>query len=503
MYNDMPATQQYHLITPERKPEFVERGYKGRYFFPHQVYYLPRPLPEQVATARRFWGLHDPDALYCVLLYASDEMAGQLPEELFFDPQVMIHNEHMGRPGLVATAHLYIDGDTLCTDEHQSDLVQRIANRREHKSWVEKRFGTWHHMLLNSILNFAVLKDLREIRIPIAQRVVEKYLDIGVNSDLFERLYDRNVELHFKAQRQDDFWLINVAQHREKLIPLSRMAEPTSVPKRSACIVHDIGAALQGSADLAQHLEPILSAEADAGVRATYSVPGMRLDAVRAPIQQGGHAIAMRSFDNTPYRYPARRSNDESPAMAALTRLYRRVNYTLQKRFSMQAGNTPTATAIRTACLNKARRVLGLTIVSDTLSLCRDADYYAKGYRQTPQDTDAGLTDDLLAYYHFEWVITDDDDADPTRRPTYQRGLMKLPITLTFDGPAQGGDVSAWMGRLDEAVAADGMTTIHLPCDSAPQWLPHYPAMLEKLQQHSEIQTIQDVCNAYHFSRSV
>lgn len=499
----MTQVQRYHEAAPERKLEFVARGYKGRHFFPHRVYYLPRPLPEQVKTARRLWSLHDPDALYCILLYASDEMVGQLPEDLFFDPKVMIHNEHMGRAGLVATGHLYIDGDTLCTDEHQSDLVQRIANRREHKSWIEKRFGTWHHMLLNSILHFAVLKDLRKIRVPTAERVVDKYLGVTVNPELFERLYNRNIQHHFKAQKQGDFWVINVPDHREKLIALTPMTEPAQMLKRSACIVHDIDTSSPIElAGLSEQLERILMAEKDLGVCATYNVLGEIFDAVRAPIQQGGHALAFRSFDGLPYRYPDRESNDETPVMAALTRLYRRADYMLRKPLSLQAGKTRTATAIRTGWLNQARRVLGRPVTRDTLRLCRDVDYYLKGYRLTPLDIDAGLTEDWLAYYHVEWVIT--DDAGPALGRAFPQFLVKLPITFAFDGSAASNGITVWLQHLDAALGHDGLTTLSLPLAYAAHWLEYYPAITRSLERSGvTLLSPQQVVNAFHFERAI
>lgn len=499
----MTHAQRYHEAAPDRKPEFVARGYKGRHFFPHRAYYLPRPLPEQVKISRRLWGLHDFDALYCVLLYASDELVGQLPEDLFFDPEVMIHNVHMGRPGLVAAAHLYIDGDTLCTDEHQSDLVQRITNRLEHKSKVKKHFGTWHHMLLNSILNFAIFKGLRKIRVPTAERVVEQYIGNTVSPVLFERLYNRNIQHHFKAQKQGDFWVINVDDHRDKLIALTPMTESVQAPKRSACIVHDIDpVAPAGLAGLSEQLELILAAEEDLGVCATYNIPGERFDAVSASIQQGEHTLAFRSFDGLPYRYPSGESNDETPAMAALTRLYRRSVYTLCKYLSLQVGKLRTATAIRTRWLNLIRRLLGWPETRDVLRLCRDIDYYRKGYRLTPQDINAGLTDDWLAYYHVEWVIT--DDAGPGLAPAYPQVLMKLPITLAFDDSAASNGAAAWLQRLDAELSQDGLTTLSLPLAHVAHWLEHYPAITQLLERHGvTLLSPQQVVNAFHFERAI
>jgi hypothetical protein len=54
-----------------------------------------------------------------------------------------------------------------------SDLVQRIARRRELKTRIEKRFNGWHHMLLNSILNFAAERNLERIYSPTADLVVK------------------------------------------------------------------------------------------------------------------------------------------------------------------------------------------------------------------------------------------------------------------------------------------------------------------------------------------
>ncbi len=491
----MTQVQRYHQITDDRKDEFVARGYKGRYFFPHRAYYLPRPLPEQIKTARRFWNITDPDALWCVLLYANDETVSRFPTDLFFDPEVMIHNEHMGRPGLVASAPLYIDGDRLYTDEHQSDLVQRVIHRREHKSQVEKRFGTWHHMLLNCILNFAVGRGMREIHVPTAQRVVSKYIGRDVNPELFERLYNNNIQAHFNARLEGDTWVISVAEHRDKLVPMTPETEHVEVPARSVCVIHDIEPS--GDPDAARgQIESVTEVERREGIVSTWCVPGRLHGGLRDAIRHAGGQAAFRSFDDARYRYSPLLTDDESPRTASLTRNLWRVVWGIRKRLGLEVHALPTVTELSTRSFNRFRRIAGRRLLRDTLRLCRDADYYLKGYRRTPLDIQSGMADDWLRYYHFEWVI-EDDAPTPTRAPRYDRGLMTFPVSMRFDG------VGAFAEQFEQALQRDAVTVINLPLSSSDHWLKHLPDLVRIARaREATVRSVQDIVNAFHFSRS-
>lgn len=486
----MPPIRRYHEITEERKPEFVARGYKGRHFFPHRCYVLPRALPEQVRVGARAWGIGDHDALFSLLLYADQQWAGRFPQDLFFDRQVMIHREHHGLTGLTATAHLYIDGDRLCTDEHQSDLVQRIHLRREHKSQVEKRFGTWHHMLLNSILNFAVMKGLREIHLPNARRVMNSYIGKAVNPELFVRLYDNNINRHFDAKQQGDTWVIDVQQHRDKLVPLEPRDEPVDEPRPAVCIVHDLAEQTPAAAKV---LERVLAIEQVGHVQATYNLPVSMMKAHQQRLEAAGHAVGFMGHTAGPYRCRQTPAHEESAPMATLTRGVRTADYFLRKALRIKPGRVPTTTVMRSALINRLRRCVGIPAVLYPLSDCRRADYYLKGYRQTTHDRDAGLSDEQLRHHHFEWLLTEGSGEDTGFAD--KRGLLKFPvIPMPGDEPTH---------AIEQALERGSVVALSLPISGQPGWLEAYAQRLEQMQGMAEIRTIQSVVDRYHLSRAI
>ena len=162
----------FREVTEARRDEFVNKGVKARYFFPHRLYYLPKCGPDGFVSAEQLFPDAVPNQLWQVVLYAAPSAIADLPPELFFDDDIIWHQQHLGRVGLVATANLVLRGDTLYTNNHLSDLVQRISRRRELKTRIENRFKGWNHMLLNGILNFAVERNLKRVLIPTAELVI-------------------------------------------------------------------------------------------------------------------------------------------------------------------------------------------------------------------------------------------------------------------------------------------------------------------------------------------
>src|SRR4029078_10420715 len=145
----------FGIIIPERCAEFVRKGYRQRWFFPHTVRYLPKCGPDGFKIARWMLGEVSPALLGELVVHAAPSVAGEFPDELFFDDDIVWHQQQFGRPGQIATANLVVRGPELYTMVHISDVVQRISRRRSLKTRVENRFKGWNHMLLNGILNFA------------------------------------------------------------------------------------------------------------------------------------------------------------------------------------------------------------------------------------------------------------------------------------------------------------------------------------------------------------
>lgn len=498
----MQQVLRYHEITAERKPEFIARGYKGRYFFPHRAVYLPKPLSDQAAIAKRSWGIDEPEALCSVALYASEELIERFPRDLFFDHEVMLHDEHMGRPGLVATAHLYRDGDKLYTDEHQSDLVQRIAARREHKSQVEKRFGSWHHMLLNSILHYAAMEGFTELHVATAQAVLGSHLNREVDPRLFERLYDRDIQLHFNPQRRGRSWVIDVAAHRDKLVELTPASEPLASPERTVCIFHDVASGLPGGRQQTTRLVgQMLEIEQDQGVESTYNLAGCLIDDCFESIRDAGHATGFHSFHHRAYRYHPHPADNEAVLMRAITAVYRRLDYTVRRRLSLSPGRPQAASVIRRSIVNRLRGVLGIKPVMDPLFLCREHQFYVKGYRPTPQDLAAGQNDLHLFERACEWVLkaSAQDGAMPLKQNS---GLIHVPIASEFSGDALQQPFEQWQGGALELAHAAPFTVLGLHAVNANDWLEHYPAFLQQLKGSAELQTVQQAVDQFYLSRA-
>src|SRR4030095_1095577 len=137
----------------DRAEEFLQKGYKRSHFFPHKVYHLPKCGPDGYKLARRMCGDCDLNQLWEIVLYAARPVIDEFPNELFFDDDLVWHQQQFGKTGQIATANVLLDGDQLYSMVHISDLVQRISRKREYKTRIENRFKGWHHLLLNAILN--------------------------------------------------------------------------------------------------------------------------------------------------------------------------------------------------------------------------------------------------------------------------------------------------------------------------------------------------------------
>jgi hypothetical protein len=77
------AYSNFKEISQDRINEFFLKGYKKRYFFPHQIYYLPRCGPDAFKLAQRMCGVNTSEGLWEVILYASESCIDEFPGELF------------------------------------------------------------------------------------------------------------------------------------------------------------------------------------------------------------------------------------------------------------------------------------------------------------------------------------------------------------------------------------------------------------------------------------
>jgi len=501
------------IVDDARKKEFVNRGYKSRYFFPHETYYLPRCGPEGFFFANRMWHINDPNFLWETILYAWGDSIEEFPEELFFDRDIMWHQEHFGKRGQIATANLIIDGDKLYTLDHVSDLVQRIHIRNEYKTRINSCFRHWHHMLLNSILNFAVEKSLAVIYSPSADLLMDKFYNGRVKPRVdrryFDRIYDRDVNMHFDVDQKDGMWIIDVRKNRHKLVVPEKRETSAGDEKKTICVLHDIESgrgsagvdpvlAESGDKDASKTLEGILRIEKRANVKATYSVVGAFLNEVKASITQDGHCLAFHSYDHQISRQPVTNyMRDEVAALPLLSSIGYKVTYcvnVVRKLISLKpVGYQPIAIVYRKA-LNKVRRKLALRPVINQFAACRSADWRIKGYRHYQPGNASDVSDKDLCYYNFEWIAIDEEA--PMAEPALQNRVVRIPVFCDDSEMHNPNEAfEAWEERVIERIKQSKFTAIGVHDCYGKYWLPHYAAFLDKIESMGQLKTLDEVAD--------
>src|SRR6202043_3519418 len=112
--------------------------------------------PDGLKLAQRMCGVNDPSRLYEIVLYASPPTVDEFPDGLFFEDDIIWHQQQFGRKGLVATANIVLCGQQMFGMVYVSDLVQRISRQRQYKTRVENVFKGWSRLLINALLVFAI-----------------------------------------------------------------------------------------------------------------------------------------------------------------------------------------------------------------------------------------------------------------------------------------------------------------------------------------------------------
>jgi hypothetical protein len=437
------VTSSFRLVGAARVDEFVARGYKRRHFFPHRVYHLPKCGPDGFKLASWMCGIKKPSSMWEIVLYAEREVLGEFPPELFFDDELVWHQQQFGRVGQVATASLVVKGATVSSITHVSDLFQRISRRRQYKTRVEKVFAGWNHMLLNAVLAFAIECGAKRVRLPMAS-LAGRHTDRSrnVNFTIFERIYDRTVNSLFAPRAAGEWWVLDLAAVHERVVVPERRVRTGTRPK-TVSICHDIERALghqKGDPGFvrAQRFAPdalrtMNATEAALGIRATYCVVGSLMNEVRAELEAERHCIAFHSFDHD-----------------------------LKRR--------------------------------DQLRRCREVDYRIKGYRPPRSRITRELKDRNLLFHNFEWLASSPHSLG-TSVPVLTHGLVKLPITLD-DFPLYRNRALAfdeWAAGALQSVADSEFTAISLHDCYADRWLSHYRGFLERISELAEHRTLNEV----------
>lgn len=433
----------FRHVGGDRGAEWVAKGHRRRHFFAHSLFQLPKCAPDGYRVAQAMWGLSDLSAHWQLLLYADPVLLEGLPEELFYDDDLIWHQQHFGRPGQVATAAMVLDGRVLYSFVHHADLVQRIGRFRQHKTWVEKRFGGWPWMLLNGVLAFAIERGATVVRMP-ASGLAMRHTDTArtVLPYLFERVYDRPPAELPGGARHRGWWEIDVTAARAAVVQPTPAVEPERARERIVCVVHDLERGLghvgyddelvrRADRTAGRTLDAMLAAEARAGVRATYNVVGTLMGDVRDKLESGGHALAFHSFDH-----------------------------------GAEAGQ---------------------------LQRCREVDYRLKGYRPPRSEITPELTDEHLAFHNFEWLALGEPVLGE-RSPRLRDRLVRVPITLDdFDLYTGAASYATWEAWLLFTVSTSSFTAVSLHDCYADLWLSHYHRLLASLTELARPMTLDAV----------
>src|SRR5205814_2297806 len=95
MPDPSPITR-YREITAARRDEMLAKGFKRRDFFPHRFHVLPKCGPDGALLARRMCGAADPSGCREIILFADREVTREFPDHIFFDDDLLWHQQHFG-----------------------------------------------------------------------------------------------------------------------------------------------------------------------------------------------------------------------------------------------------------------------------------------------------------------------------------------------------------------------------------------------------------------------
>ena len=444
----------FGIITPDRSDEFVRKGYRQRWFFPHSVRYLPKCGPDGFKIARWMCGEVSPDQHWELVLHAAPSLVGQFPSELFFDDDIVWHQQQFGRPGQIATANLVVRGAELYTMVHISDLVQRISRRRSLKTRIENRFKGWNHMLLNGILNFAA--GLRIERIYVANSdwaLRHTDPDRTVGPEMFRRVYGRNVGELFEVESSPPWWSIDVSRNANRLV-VPEPGEEDIADDKKICVCHDVEKGIghtdsnpdfarRADATALEYLERMIAIERQLGVKATYAVVGTLVPELRGRIEQDGHCLAFHSYNH---------------------------------RIGPSNGAVPTEGG-------------------DQLGRCRTVDYRLKGYRTPQSRITAELTDENLCFYNFEWLASSAHSFG-FAEPRLENRIVKIPIQFDdFPMYRDGLAYDAWETAALATIENNRFVAFGLHDCYGEFWLSRYAGFLEKIRRLGRLMTMNQVAD--------
>jgi hypothetical protein len=445
-----------HQKTSDLTRAFTARGFDRAEVFSHRVCVIPKRYPDTLLLLNRH-GICELElkagAFYQMNLYARD--VSDFPRELFTDRGLNWHNQQLGEDGLIAAASLYAQDDALIVVLMQSDLCQQLHRHAELKrtcrTQVQKRFGAWHRMLFNAILDSALYAGFASVYTPAADWLLSR-IKKPVQPDLFRRIYDSvaaRYECRKVTRNSAEYWEVPLMENADRVVRLTPSApEARKADQRPLiCVFHDIEENVDADVSVGEcsdNLVAMLGIEKSRRVRATYNVVGTCFASKRQQIWNcdNGHSLGFHSFNHD---------------LADETQLTR----------------------------------------------CRQVDLQVKGYRPPQSKITPELTDYRLSYFNFEWLASGERSLG-VKCCTLQNGIVKIPI-LTDDYPLFTGsqDYAEWEHRLLECARTRSFLAFSLHDCYGKFWINHYDALLEKLAAIGSFVTAEELSNRVFRENSI
>jgi hypothetical protein len=387
-----------------------------------------------------------PADLWELVLYALPPARDEFPADVYNDSDVVWHQQQFGLPGHVATAALVRRGADLLVLNLVSDLVQRIGRRRELKTRIENRFDGWARLLVHAALDFAL--DMGATRVLVASAdwaLAHTDPARTVQRPLFDRVYDRSHGPPFRAVREEQWWVLDVAANADVLVRPSPGLLPLS-DEPQICVCHDIergwghvdddpGFAAAIDAEAPAHLARMLDVEFDLGVRATYCVVGFLIDEVAGDLRSAGHCVAFHSFDHAGPGEPG---------------------------------------------------------AEDQLRQCRQVDYRIKGYRPARSRMTAELSDANLALHNFEWLASSRHSLG-LEHPDLADAVVHIPILFDDFALHNHAPYGDWEAAALRTIARPTTAAFSLHDCYGQHWLPDYPSFLRRVSERGRFRTLDEV----------
>ena len=421
-------------------------GLARRELFAHDVLCVAKPYPDsQLLLERRGISRRGQERGQFIQLNLYSLDLFDLPTELFTDPEVNWHGQQFGRPGLIAAAGLFLEGSRAIVITLQSDLCQQLYRHHDLKTAcktrVETHFGQWHVLLLNAVLDFCLATGIAELYSPTGHTVVGGTKK-AISPALFLRIYDEPA-VRYRCEKAEigraQYWKLPVSANAARVARLAPVARKAVAPTRPViAIFHDIEENVDTPVSLAEcqeHLAAMLEIESKSGVAATYSLLGNLMSAKRKQIlaSNARHSIGFHSYDHD-------------------------------------------------------------TGSRDHLERCREVDLRVRGYRPPRSQITPEISDSRLTYFNFEWLASSASSLG-LAGCRLENGLVKIPIHLDDYSLHTGAlDYGSWEAQLLASLRSRSFFAFGLHDCYGANWLPHYPALLEKLGKIGTFVTADEIC---------